>query len=163
MLALYTGILLEVRLGDVETATRLLKELDANTIDLPDNQRQLVALDAMARGGVAQLRGQTDVAEQQLRIAADAAVASGDQPVMAAVAIGIGAFALDRGDLDAAATALDLAVALRGVADPYDSIEQRIREAVELNSGTRPALGEGGNVPIDRESAAEALSQIFRR
>ena len=167
MLALYTGILLEVRLGDVENATRLLGELEASTIELPENQRQLVALDAMARGGVAQLRGQRDVAEQQLRIAAEAAVASGDQPVMAAVAIGIGAFALDRGDLDAAATALDLAVALRGVADPYDSIEQRIRDAVELHSGTRPALStestEGGRVPLDREAAAEALSQIFLR
>jgi hypothetical protein len=168
MLALYTAIFLAVRLGETERAAELLAELDANAVEIPENQRQLVALDAMARAGVAQLRGELDAAELQLRAAAEAAVASGDQPVMASVALGIGGLSLERGELSTAATALDLAVVLRGVADPYDELEQRIRAAVELNDGTRPAaLGakpeEGGRVPIDRDSAAKALAQIFRR
>jgi predicted ATPase len=167
MLALYTAILLAVRLGEGERAAELLVELDANIVELPENQRQLVALDAMARAGVAQLQGELDDAERHLRVAAEAAVASGDQPVMSSVALGIGGLALERGELSTAATALDLAVALRGTADPHDALEQRIRAAVGGNGDARPALGdeleEAERAAIGREQAAEGLIQILRR
>jgi predicted ATPase len=162
-LALYTAIFLVVRLGDVEEAVELLAELDANPVAVPDTQRQVRALDSMARAAVAQLHGDLDTAEQHLRAAADAAVASRDQPIMAAVALGIGDLVMTRGDLPAAATALDLAVALRGTADPHDDVEMRIRDAIATNAGTRPALDEGERVPIDSQAAAESLIQILRR
>ncbi len=162
-LALYTAIFLMVRLGEVERAGELLAELDANPLAVPENQRQMKALDSAAHAAVAQLHGDLDTAEQHLRAAADAAVASRDQPIMAAVALGIGDLALVRGDLGSAANALDLAVALRGIADPYDEIENRIRDAVALNAETRPALDESERVPVDSAAAAESLIQILRR
>jgi predicted ATPase len=162
-LALFTAIFLMVRLGEVEQAVELVAELDANPLAVPENQRQMRALDSLVRAEVAQLQGDLDTAEQHLRAAADAAVASRDQPIMAVVALGIGDLALERGDLPSAATALDLAVALRGVADPYDAIETRIRDAVAVNAGTRPALDESERVPLDSQAAAESLIQILRR
>jgi hypothetical protein len=162
-LALFTSIFLAVRLGEVDWATELLAELDATPLAISDNQRQMKALDSVSHAAVAQLRGDLDEAEHHLRAAADAAVASRDQPIMAVVALGIGDLLVQRGDLAAAATALDLAVALRGIADPHDEVETRIREAVTLNDGTRPALDESGRVPLDSESAAESLIQILRR
>ena len=172
MLALYTGIFLAVRLADEPRAAELLTELDASAEELPAGQRQMHALDGIARAGVALLQGAPDAAELQLRIAAEAAVASGDHPVMSFVALGIGGLAVERGEFDDAATALDLAVALRGAPDPRDPLEQRIRAAIEADTGTRPALegtadegnaDERGRAAIDRESAAKALAQIFRR
>jgi hypothetical protein len=162
MLALCTSIFLAVRLGDRERATELLAQLDANGADLPASQRQVLALDAMARASVAQLQGDWDAAEQHLRIAAEAAVASGDNPVMANVALGIAGLSVERGELGTAATALDLAVALRGAPDPFDPLEQRIVETLAVDAETRPSL-EGGRVPVDRESAPETLAQILRR
>lgn len=161
-LALYTAIFLMVRLGDLERAETLLAELDGIAVTVAHSQRQVRALDGMVRAAVAQLRGDLDAAEQHLRSAADSAVASRDQPIMASVALGIGDLAVHRGDLAVAATALDLAVALRGAADPYDEVETRIRDAVG-DAETRPALGEGGRVPVDAEAAAASLIQILRR
>jgi predicted ATPase len=162
-LALFTAIFLAVRLGEADWATELLAELDATPLAISDNQRQMKALDSVSHAAVAQLHGDLDTAEHHLRAAADAAVASRDQPIMAVVALGIGDLLLQRGDLADAATALDLAVALRGTADPYDEVETRIRDAVALNEGTRPALDETGRVPLDSEAAAESLIQILRR
>ena len=90
-LALFTSIFLAVRLGEVEWARDLLAELDANPLAVPENQRQMKALDSMVHAAVAQLDGDLDAAEHHLRAAAEAAVASRDQPIMAAVALGIGA------------------------------------------------------------------------
>jgi predicted ATPase len=163
VLAIYTAIFLTVRLGEVDRAGELLNELDANPIAVPDNQRQLKALDSMVRAAVAQLQGDLDTVEHHLRAAAESAVASRDQPIMAGAAVAIGDLAVTRGDLAAAATALDLAVALRGVADPYDEIETRIRDAVAAHAGTRPALDEGERVPLDSDAAAKSLIQILRR
>jgi predicted ATPase len=162
-LALFTAIFLAVRLDEADWAEELLAELDSTPLAIADNQRQMKALDAVSHAAVAQMRGDLDVAEHQLRAAAEAAVASRDQPVMAAVALGIGTLLVERGDLSAAATALDLAVALRGIADPFDEIENRIRDAIAVNDGTRPALAGGGRAPIDSEAAAESLIQILRR
>lgn len=162
-LALFTAIFLAVRLGEVDRAKELLAELDATPLAISDNQRQMKALDAVSHAAVAQLDGDLDAAEQHLRAAAEAAVASRDQPIMAVVALGIGDLLVQLGDLVAAATALDLAVALRGIADPYDEVENRIRDAVSVNDGTRPTLDEGERAPIDAEAAAESLIQILRR
>jgi len=118
------------------------------------------ALDAIVRGGVATRRGDLDAAEHQLRIAAEQSISSLDHPIMAAVALAIGALALERGTLSDAATALDLAVALRGASDPYDATEARIRTAL---NDARPALEGTERASFDRETAAAALAQIFLR
>jgi hypothetical protein len=52
-----------------------------------------------ARAAYARLRGDLDAAGDILREAADEAVASGDHPIMAMVALGVGTLALDRGDI----------------------------------------------------------------
>ena len=160
LLALYTGVFLALQLGERAEAASLVAELDSIDLVLPPGQHQLHALDHLARGGLALLQGDQGAAEGQLREAAEEAVSSHDHPIMAIVAIGIGNLAVERGHLDDAATALDLAVALRGAPDPHDAIEARIRAAVD---GARPTLGGAGRASFDRTTAAEALAQIFRR
>jgi predicted ATPase len=169
-LALYSNILLRLQLDELDNVDELLAELDAVTDAVPVNQHQLRALDSIARGGVASRRGELDDAEVHLRAAADEALASHDHPIMAAVALSIGALSLERGELRQAATALDLAVALRGAADPHDATEARIRAATGVSAArdtddgdTRPALEGTGHASFDRETAAAALAQIFLR
>ena len=159
-LALFTNILLMLQLDELAPIDELLAELDAIEEPLPAPQRQMQALDAIVRGGVATRRGDLDAAEHQLRIAAEQSISSLDHPIMAAVALAIGALALERGTLSDAATALDLAVALRGASDPYDATEARIRTAL---NDARPALEGTERASFDRETAAAALAQIFLR
>lgn len=175
-LALYTNVLLRLQLDDLGPLDELLTELDGIADPIPVNQLQLHALDGIVRGGVATRRGDLAGAETQLRAAAEQALASQDHPIMAAVALSIGALSLERGDRDQAVTALELAVALRGAEDPLDATEARLRAAASLGSsrdgrdgtdvthddGARPALT-GERAPIDRETAAAALAQIFLR
>ena len=159
-LAVYSNILLLLQLDELDPVDELLRELDEIDEPVPASQHQMFALDAIVRGGVATRRGDLDVADRQLRIAADRAVTSHDHPIMAAVAIAIGGLALQRGELPDAATALELAVALRGAPDPLDAGEARIRRALD---DARPALEGTERASFDRETAAAALAQIFLR
>ena len=62
--------------------------MDDRLAEWDDVPPQLRAMAGVARGGVAALQGDTEAAERELRAAADAAVASNDFPIMAAVAVG---------------------------------------------------------------------------
>jgi predicted ATPase len=159
--------MLFLSLGDADAAAPHLAEVDAALAEWPGVPLQLTSMADAARAGQARLNGDLDRAGDLLRSAADAAVASGDHPIMAMVALGIGVLAIDRGDLDDARRALDLAVTLRGAPDPYDPTEAHLRSALEL-SATSPARrladGHGGDgTGLGRDAAAVALTQILRR
>jgi len=155
-------------LGDAEGAAPHLAELDVAITEWPGVPLQLVAMTDAARAGLARLRGDLEGAGALLRSAADAAVASGDHPIMAMVALGVGMLAVDRGDLDDARRALELAVLMRGAPDPLDVTESRLRSALGL-TGTSPAPALTGadtgdaEAGLDRDAAAAALAQILRR
>ena len=72
----------------------------------------------------------------------------------------IGAFAAKIGRLDEAATALEIATALRGAPDPRNPAEIRIRAALGTAKAARP---EEERAALDRDAAASALTQILRR
>ncbi|MGN6503351.1 MAG: hypothetical protein ACTHKX_10695, partial [Pseudolysinimonas sp.] len=83
-----------------------------------------------------------------------------DHPIMASVALGVGALALERGDPEDARRALDLAVALRGAADPHDPAEAHLRRSLGVARSSAPPR-EGAE--LARDAAASALAQILRR
>jgi ATP/maltotriose-dependent transcriptional regulator MalT len=115
-----------------------------------------------ARAGLARLRGDLEEAEDRLRSAAEAATASGDHPIMAMVALGVGSLALARGDRDDARRALELAVALRGAPDPHEPTEAKLRAALGMTAPS-PAPAVEAGTGLDRDGAAAALTQILRR
>jgi uncharacterized protein HemY len=132
---------------------------DAVAGDWPEIPAQLEAISALGRGWLAMLDGDDALAERQLREAAEAAAASHDHPIMAAIALGIGRFAIERGYPDDAEQALELAATLRGVADPDDPFEKSLRSAIEA---ARPAHLESGRTASGDSEIAE-LTQILRR
>jgi predicted ATPase len=154
---------LHLVLGDADAAEPHLAALESALAEWPDVPLQLISMADAARGGYARLRGDLDTAQEFMRSAAESAVASGDHPVMASVALSVGLVALDRGERDDARRALELAVTLRGAPDPLDPTEAHLRGTLGLTQvSPAPAL-ESGEAGLDREAAAEALAQILRR
>lgn len=155
--------MLHLSLGDADSAEPYLAELDGAIDEWPGIPLQLLSMTDVARAMRARLHGRLDEAGDLLRTAADAAVASGDHPIMAMVALGVGTLALDRGDPDDARRALDLAVSLRGAPDPLDPTEARIRQALGLTAASPAPALEAQKTGLDRDAAAAALAQILRR
>lgn len=152
--------MVHLALGDPDAAEPHLEGLRAALAEWPDAPLQLTAMTDAAQAAAARLHGDLTAAEDLLRTAAESAVASGDHPIMAMVALGVGAAVLEHGDTAGAAQALALAVAMRGAPDPHEPAEAHLREALGLTATSpAPALGTG----LDREHAAEALAQILRR
>jgi hypothetical protein len=160
--------MLHLSLDDADAAEPHLAALESALAEWQGVPLQLISMADAARAGHARLRGDLDSAEAMLRAAADSAVASGDHPIMAMVALAVGRLALDRGDLTDARKALDLAVMLRGAPDPHDPTEAGLRTALGLTAASpvaRLAAGEhsAGETGLDRDAAAAALAQILRR
>jgi hypothetical protein len=151
--------LLALQLGDVDTARAMFDRRDAASSEWPELPTQLEALASLGRGWLAMLDGDDALAEQELRLAAESAAASHDHPIMAAIAVGIGRFAIERGFPADAEQALELAVSLRGAPDPDDPLEKSLRDAIEA---ARPALVESGRT-ASGDAEIEALTQILRR
>jgi hypothetical protein len=152
--------MVHLSLEDADAAEPHLDRLELAIAEWPGSPVQLTALARTARGAFARLRGDLAAAEDQLRQAADAAVASGDHPIMASVALGVGALALARGERDDARRALELAVALRGAPDPHDPAEAHLRRNLGAQTSSAPPLD---GAELERDAAASALAQILRR
>jgi tetratricopeptide (TPR) repeat protein len=154
---------LHLALGDTDAAEPHLAGLDAAIAEWPEVPLQLSAMADATHAAYARLRGDLDGAGVLLRSAAEAAVASGDHPIMAAIALAVGTLALARGQHDDARRALDLAVAMRGAPDPLEPAEARLREALGLTATSPAPALEGQGAGLDRDDAAAALAQILRR
>jgi predicted ATPase len=154
--------MLHLGLGDADAAEPHLADVDVSLAEWPGVPLQIVAMTDAARAGLARQRGDLDRAQDRLRAAAEAATASGDHPIMAMVALGVGELALDRGNRDDARRALELAVALRGAPDPHEPTEARLRAALGMDAPS-PAPAVEAGTGLDRDGAAAALTQILRR
>jgi hypothetical protein len=167
VLARAGAAMLHLTLGDTDAAEPHLVGLEKAIAEWPQMPLQLAAMTDAARAARARLHGDVDAAADLLRTAADAAVASGDHPIMAMIALGIGTLALDRGEIADARRALDLADALRGAPDPLEPTEAHLRSALGLTShapATALAAEDGeAEAGLDRVAAATALTQILRR
>lgn len=150
---------LYLALNDADSARPHLDALELAIREWREVPLQLLSMADLARGAYARLRGDLEAAGSFIRSAADAAVASGDHPIMAAAALGVGMLALERGEQGDARRALDLAVSLRGAPDPRDPTEAHLRSALGLTASS-PAVAQAG---LERDAAVAALTQILRR
>jgi predicted ATPase len=148
--------------GDSRRAEAHLERAEESFRELPGRVPQLSAHADIVRADVAIARGDADSAAEHLRSAADSAIASGDHPVIAHVAVTIGILALERGDPGEARRALDLATVIRGSRDATDLKVRRIEAAV---GGTGRAAAVASTRPAAIEQLGELLQpgQILRR
>lgn len=147
-----------VALGELQPAIEQLAYLDSLVAGWPRFPGQTTAMMESARAGVELLRGDRQAAENAMRRAVDAALQTHDHPVIGMVALGLGALALERGDVADALRAADLAAAIVGI---RDATEPR-RVAIERAASEAGIERAGTEVPT-RSSALTELGQILRR
>ena len=137
----------------VERAERLAPEW----VGMPP---QLSSGIELARASVLLGEGHPDAALTALHAAAEPALASGDNPIMAQVALGFGEHALHIGDVDRAYRALELAVSLRGVLEALDPRVAGILKAVGTERERELARA---SAPLDRgpNGAETALRELL--
>ncbi|PVW03977.1 ATPase [Microbacterium sp. Gd 4-13] len=116
--------LVEIAAGDAEAALRELAVLDRG---LPAGfPSQLTAWWGSKRAQALTLLHRTDEARAALRDAVPVAIRSGDQPIMADVALSLAGWLVETGQDAAARRALATASALRGSADEHDPYRTRL-------------------------------------
>jgi predicted ATPase len=134
-----TAASLDVHLGDLASAGSRLAEIDLLRPTWHGEPGQIGAMIDALHGSVAIQRGDLDAAEGHLRSAADAAVRSQDQPVIGAIAINVGTYALARGDFATAVRAVDFSTAMIGAYDATHPEVMAIAEAAAKHGFGRPS------------------------
>ncbi|CAN5146636.1 hypothetical protein BH09ACT1_BH09ACT1_28290 [soil metagenome] len=145
----------DVARRDIRSARAHLERFDLLAEAWPGIPVQIFAWVECARASIALLAGQTDAAEAALRTASVHALATGDHPVMATVALGLGSLALERNDIAEAVRALDLASAIAGAVDSTSPQARAIERAAEA-AGYERATVEA----TTRQSAVEQLRTL---
>jgi len=116
--------LVEIAAGDAEAALRELAVLDRG---LPAGfPSQLTAWWGSKRAQALTLLHRTDEARAALRDAVPVAIRSGDQPIMADVALSLAGWLVETGQDAAARRALATATVLRGSPDEHDPFRARL-------------------------------------
>lgn len=105
---------------DLEAARAHLARVDELVPEWPGIYPQLVAAVELTRACILMRDGLLDESLAALRSGAETALASGDHPIIAQLALGFGELALARGEHDEAFRALELAVAVRGALETAD-------------------------------------------
>ena len=143
-------------LGDVAEASARLLAID-NVRDSWDHEpAQITAMVEALRGLIATRRGNLDEAEKHLRLAVQGAVRSQDQPVIGALAINVGTYALARGNVELAVRAVDFASSMLGAYDASHPEVIAIAEAA-YNAGIERPSTEVPDRPIPLASLEELL------
>ncbi|QIG39232.1 hypothetical protein G5T42_06805 [Microbacterium sp. 4R-513] len=131
-----TAATVEIAAGDGEAALRQLDGLGATIAEqFPD---QLTAWAGSRRAQALVLLGRSDEAAEALRLALAPALRSGDQPIIADVALSLAGWFAGAGQDAAARRALAASVSLRGRADQADPFYRRVVERV---GAAEPAHG----------------------
>ncbi|MDQ1545117.1 MAG: hypothetical protein QOH69_21 [Actinomycetota bacterium] len=143
-------------LGEVAEASARLLAID-NVRDSWDHEpAQITAMVEALRGLIATRRGDLDEAEKHLRLAVQGAVRSQDQPVIGALAINVGTYALARGNVELAVRAVDFASSMLGAYDAAHPEVIAIAEAA-YNAGIERPSTEVPDRPIPLASLEELL------
>jgi predicted ATPase len=143
-------------LGEVAEASARLLAID-NVRDSWDHEpAQITAMVEALRGLIATRRGDLDEAEKHLRLAVQGAVRSQDQPVIGALAINVGTYALARGNVEMAVRAVDFASSMLGAYDASHPEVIAIAEAA-YNAGIERPSTEVPDRPIPLASLEELL------
>ena len=156
-----TAISLDIVAGDSASAGNRVTIIDGlrGSWDRGDHDTQppqMIALVEIAKSGVARLRNDIEGSETHLRIAADAAVRSQDQPVVGQVALAIASHALARGDVALAVKAVDVSTSLTGAYDATAPEVLAIVEAADKANIGRPSV----ELP-ERPMAVESLRELL--
>ncbi|MEB0306992.1 hypothetical protein QN345_16975, partial [Cryobacterium sp. 10I1] len=117
-----TALVLDLNDRDTGAASARLARIEDLASGWPNMPAQLVAMIGVRRAELELLQGDGDAAERAIRVAAGAAIASLDHPVIGQVALSLGGLALARGQVEEAVRALDLSSAIIGA---YDRLEPR--------------------------------------
>jgi predicted ATPase len=152
-----TAAALDVQLGDLESATSRLLAIESTRGSWQREPGQVTAGVEALRGSIDTLRGDLDAAEQHLRLAANAAVRSHDQPIIATVAITVATYLLARGDVALAVRAVDFATAMVGAFDATNPQVIAIVEAAH-NAG----IGRPGTEVPERPIPLASLEDLLR-
>ena len=136
---------------DLTAARAHLDLVDELTPDWPGVYPQLLASIELTRGCILVREDRLDEALVAMRASAEVALASGDHPIIAQVALGFGELAVAKGELDAAFRALALAAAVRGVLESADPRVAAILAAI--GEDRRRELARASTSPDHRGSS----------
>jgi predicted ATPase len=156
VLAQLIAVSLDVSDGDLASAASRLTIIDDLIGLWHEMPGQLRAMVEATRASVARASGDLDLAESHLRIAAEHGIRSLDHPVIGGVAVAFGTLSLDRGDLQNAVRAINVASGLIGAYDATDPEVVAIADAAEKAGIERP-----GTRVSDRPMAIESLKQLL--
>jgi tetratricopeptide (TPR) repeat protein len=131
--------------GDLALAGAHLDLIDELAPDWPGIFPQLEASIELTRGCILLREGRLAESLAALRASAEIAIASGDHPIIAQVAIGFGELALARNEPDEAFRALELAVAIRGVLESADPRVAAILAAIGDDRNVSASLDHRGS------------------
>jgi predicted ATPase len=141
---------------DLDTARSHLAHVDELTPDWPAIYPQLLASIELTRGCILLREGRLEESLAAMRASGEVALASGDHPIIAQVALGFGELAVARGELDEAFRALELAAAIRGVLESADPRVAAILAAI--GDDRKRELAEASPRPVAVEGLRELLS-----
>ncbi|HEX4442226.1 MAG TPA: AAA family ATPase [Galbitalea sp.] len=129
----------DVYLGDLASAGSRLGAIQELRSAWHGEPGQVVAGIEALQGAIAIKRGDLAAAEAHLRISADAAVRSQDQPIIGTVAIAVGTYALACGDVETAVRAVDFSTSMIGAYDSTNPEVIAIDEAAGKRGIGRPS------------------------
>jgi predicted ATPase len=147
---------LSVQLGDLDEASARLLSVESMRESWSREPGQITGMVEGLKGSIATLRGDLDDAERHLRRATEAAIRSRDQPIIGALAITVGSYALARGNVALAVKAVDFATAMLGAYDATNPAVIAIVEAAHATGIGRPST-EVPERPTSLGSLAELL------
>jgi hypothetical protein len=154
-----TAVMLDIADGDVAAAGNritIIDEIQGAWERGGGQAPQVIALVEFAKASVARLRNDLGSSEEHLRIAADAAVRSQDQPVVGQVALQIASHALARGDVPLAVRAVNVSTSLFGA---YDSTAPEVLAVVA--AADKAGIGRPSTEMPERPIVVESLSELL--
>jgi predicted ATPase len=158
--ALLLRVSVDVLDRDLAAARARMARFDSLVGSWPHMPGQLAAVAEVFRSSVAILAGDTDAAENALRAAAAAALATQDHPIIGSVALGFGSLALAKGDVPAAVRALDLSTAIVGAYNADDLQVIAIERAAARHGIERGAAAAPSRSTLSRSAALDTLKQL---
>ena len=147
-----------VQLGDLDEAAARLLVIENARDSWPREPGQITAMIEGLKGQIETRKGNLDEAERYLRAAVQGALRSQDQPVIGALAINVGSYALARGNVEAAVRAVDFATSVLGA---YDATHPEVIEIVA--AAHRAGIGRPSTEVPDRPIVLSSLEELLSR
>jgi tetratricopeptide (TPR) repeat protein len=149
---------LSSQLGDLDEAAERLLVIERARDSWPREPGQITAMIEGLKGQIETRKGNLDEAERYLRAAVQGALRSQDQPVIGALAINVGTYALARGNVEAAVQAIDFATSVLGA---YDATHPEVIEIVEAAHSAK--IGRPSTEVPDRPIVMSSLEELLSR